>query len=88
MEKIHKEKETLDILLKENGNCEEKRLPRYLISGEESLKSLSLPDALCKLLDDYSKKFKVTKKEIVKIALIEFFRKYGREEEIDKILGG
>ena len=88
LEKLHEEKETLGIILEENGDFAAKRLPRYLISGEEELQSFKLPDALCKLMSDYCKEFRISKKEIIVIALVEFFRKYGRKMEIDEILGG
>lgn len=61
-------------------------LPRYKFKGAKANKTLGLPLSLQTLLEDYSTEFNVTQRDIIEIALAEFFKKYGYENQLNTIL--
>ncbi|MBB6176021.1 hypothetical protein HNQ82_000832 [Anoxybacillus tengchongensis] len=61
-------------------------LPRYKFKGAKANKTLGLPTSLQTLLNDFSKEFNVTQRDIIEVALAEFFRKYGYEEQLNSVL--
>lgn len=78
-----KKQERLFVLLEtENTGT----LPRYKFKGAKANKTLGLPTSLQILLNDFSKEFNVTQRDIIEIALAEFFKKYGYEEQLNHVL--
>lgn len=63
-------------------------LPRYNIKGKYGNKAMRMANALDDLTIVYSRERKIPQREIMEIALIEFFQKYGYAERIDDILCG
>lgn len=61
-------------------------LPRYKFKGAKANKTLGLPTSLQTLLMDFSKEFNVTQRDIIEVALAEFFKKYGYEEQLNSVL--
>ncbi|WP_240371383.1 hypothetical protein [Anoxybacteroides rupiense] len=61
-------------------------LPRYKFKGAKANKTLGLPTSLQTLLNDFSKEFNVTQRDIIEVALAEFFKKYGYEEQLNSVL--
>jgi hypothetical protein len=76
-------KEKLLALL-ETGS--EGTLPRYKFRGSKANKTLGFPTSLLTLLSDFSKEFNVTQRDIIEVALAEFFKKYGYEEQLNSVL--
>lgn len=61
-------------------------LPRYKFKGAKANKTLGIPTSVQTLLNDFSKEFNVTQRDIIEIALAEFFKKYGYEEQLNQVL--
>lgn len=61
-------------------------LPRYKFKGAKANKTLGLPTSLQTLLNDFSKDFNVTQRDIIEVALAEFFKKYGYEEQLNSVI--
>lgn len=61
-------------------------LPRYTFKGAKANKTLGLPTSLQALLSDFSKEFNVTQRDIIEVALAEFFQAYGYEEQLNSVL--
>lgn len=61
-------------------------LPRYKFKGSKANKTLGLPTSLQTLLNDFSKEYNVTQRDIIEVALAEFFMKYGYQEQLDSVL--
>lgn len=61
-------------------------LPRYKFRGAKANKTLALPTSLQTLLSDFSQEFNVTQRDIIEVALAEFFKKYGYEEQLNSVL--
>ncbi|MFD1031863.1 hypothetical protein [Metaplanococcus flavidus] len=60
-------------------------LPRYKFKGTKTNKTLGLTTTVQVLLNDYSKEFNVTQRDIVEVALADFFKQYGYEEQLNQI---
>jgi hypothetical protein len=67
---------------------EEGTLPRYKFRGAKASKTLGLPTTLQTLLEDYSNDYNVTQRAIIEIALADFFKRYGYEEQLNTVLMG
>ncbi|MEK3798623.1 hypothetical protein MHI18_10190 [Peribacillus sp. FSL H8-0477] len=78
-------KERLYELLEPDSNG---TLPRYKFKGAKANKTLGLPTSLQTLLNDFSKEFNVTQRDIIEVALAEFFKRYGYEEQLNSVLQG
>ena len=61
-------------------------LPRYKFRGGKVNKTLGLPTSLQSLLGDFSEEFNVTQRAVIEIALAEFFKKYGYEDQLNQAL--
>lgn len=61
-------------------------LPRYKFRGAKANKTLGFPTSLMTLLSDFSKEYNVKQRDIIEVALAEFFRKYGYEEQLNSVL--
>jgi hypothetical protein len=62
-------------------------LPNYIIPGRTFTKSIQITEQIDQLLKAFSEEKNIPQKNIVQIALIEFFQKYGYKHEIDAIFG-
>lgn len=74
----------LDLLTpgSENG-----KVPRYVVPGIGKTKTVQMMSNLEELVVDFSREKNISQREIFEVALIEFFRKYGYEYEVDSMLG-
>jgi len=61
-------------------------VPRYLVPGVIKNKSVSMSHLLDQLMTDYSLEKNIKQREIVEVALIEFFQKYGYVHEVKALL--
>lgn len=61
-------------------------LPRYKFKGSKANKTLGMPASITVLLHDYSKQYNVTQRDIMEVALADFFKRYGYEEQLNRIL--
>ncbi|WP_214730320.1 hypothetical protein [Exiguobacterium sp. s195] len=78
-------REKLEALL---GEAQDGTLPRYRFRGAKANKTLAFPTSLMTLLSDFSNEFNVTQRDVVEVALAEFFMKYGYAEQLDGALRG
>ena len=78
-------REKLEALL---GETQDGTLPRYRFRGAKANKTLAFPTSLVTLLSDFSNEFNVTQRDVVEVALAEFFMKYGYAEQLDGALRG
>ncbi len=61
-------------------------LPRYLVEGIRTTKTIQISHLLSEMVTDYSYTKNISQKEIFEIALIEFLKKYGYKKEIELVL--
>lgn len=80
LEMINKNKEKLAELL-----CTNSTLPRYSVGGITITKSLCMSHSLSQLVKEFSKEKNISQREIFEIAVIEFLKKYGYENEINAL---
>ena len=63
------------------------KVPRYAVPGVFVTKSVHMTNTLDTLVREYSKEKNISQRDIFAVALIEFFRRYGYEREIETLLG-
>ncbi|USG65360.1 hypothetical protein NDK47_25175 [Brevibacillus ruminantium] len=63
------------------------KVPRYAVPGIFVTKSVHMTNTLDSLVREYSKEKNISQRDIFAVALIEFFRRYGYEREIETLLG-
>ena len=63
------------------------KVPRYMVPGVLVTKSVHMPNTLDNLVREYSREKNISQRDIFQVALIDFFRRYGYEREIDTLLG-
>ncbi len=63
------------------------KVPRYAVPGIFVTKSVHMANTLDQLVREYSKEKNISQRDIFTVALIEFFRRYGYEREIETLLG-
>ncbi|WP_126428799.1 hypothetical protein [Brevibacillus marinus] len=63
------------------------KVPRYIVPGIATVKSVHMMNTLRDLVVEYSREKNISQREIFEVALIEFFRKYGYEREVETLLG-
>lgn len=61
-------------------------LPNYLISGDVNTKTIYMSTDLSRLMKSYSDEKNISQRQIVESALIEFFKNYGYNKEIEYLL--
>lgn len=61
-------------------------LPRYAIPGKAGSQTIYFSDALIRLMKEYCDSKNVKQRDVLEIALTEFFRRYGFQREVDKLL--
>lgn len=84
LEMIKEHKYRLKELLEDRPEVGE--LPRYIIPGRKINKAIYMSMELESLVVSYSKEKNVKQTEILEVALVEFFLKYGYEAEIKALL--
>ncbi|AKA70864.1 hypothetical protein [Clostridium scatologenes] len=62
-------------------------IPRYALPGVFVTKSVHMVSPLDMMVRDFSREKNVSQRDIFAAALIEFFRKYGYEREVEQMLG-
>lgn len=62
-------------------------VPRYIVPGIAMTKTVHMMNTLVQLVSDFSNEKNITQREIFEVALIEFFKKYGYENEMERLLG-
>jgi integrase/recombinase XerD len=72
----------LDIL----NSSKTKTIPKYVLPKTFITRSIHIVEPLDKMIIDFSKENNISEKEIFTIALIEFFREYGYEKEIERLI--
>lgn len=83
LELLYDSKDKLsEILLDKNTSI----IPSYAVPGVSKNKSIYMSDLLGRLLEDFSQTKNVSQKEIVQVALVEYFKKYGYKEEVRLLL--
>lgn len=66
---------------------ESAQIPRYGVPGVFVTKSVHMTNTLDQLVREYSKEKNISQRDIFAVALIEFFKRYGYEREINTLLG-
>ncbi|UYO63641.1 hypothetical protein LNN31_04200 [Acetobacterium wieringae] len=61
-------------------------IPRYAIPGTPKTQSLYMSDLLSRILKEFSESQNLKQREVVEGALIEYFKRYGYQREVDKLL--
>lgn len=61
-------------------------IPSYAVPGVSKNKSIYMSDLLGRLLEDFADTKNLRQKEIVETALIEYFKKYGYDDEVKLLL--
>lgn len=82
LEMIDRNKEKLAQLL---GINDEGTIPRYVVGGITITKSLCMSHSLSELVKEFSKEKNISQKEIFEVAIIEFLKKYGYQNEIEAL---
>lgn len=73
----------LDLIVPNNDT---RQMPRYVVPGIAKTKTVQMLSTLDQLCIDYSNEFSISQRAIFEVAIIEFFRKYGYKQEIDRLL--
>ena len=87
-------KQILDILLKNQDRLidllmpqvETGKIPRYVIGGTFVTKSVHMSSNLDNMIRDFSVQKGISQREIFEVALIEFFKRYGYEAEVQLLI--
>jgi len=87
LEILARNKEKLTKILVEDGAVESASIPRYIIPGVYTTKSVHMVSKLDNMIKDFSKEKNISQREIFEVALIQFFMKYGYEREVRELLG-
>lgn len=61
-------------------------MPRYQVKGMYGTKAMRMANVLDEMTRRFSKERNISQREIIEVALIEFFQKYGKRNEIDVCL--
>jgi hypothetical protein len=73
--------------VQEQINIEEAQsIPRYKVKGQYTTKGMRMAIAIDELTRRYSLERNISQREILEVALIEFFKRYGYRDEIDNYL--
>lgn len=82
-----KEQDLREMLGEKPGRPADGSFPRYGIPGRSVTKSVYMSNQLDELIRMFSEEKGIHQREIFEIALVDFFRKYGFEREIQSIMG-
>ena len=84
LEMLEKNKEKLLELMVPTGPSD--TIPRYIIPGRTSGKTIQMSDRLQDLAVEFCNQRNIKQRELFEVALIEFFKRYGYEYEIESLL--
>ncbi|GED34940.1 hypothetical protein P9761_24470 [Brevibacillus centrosporus] len=85
LEMLERNKDKLiDLLV---PTAEDGKVPRYTIPGIFVTKSVHMTNTLDQLVRDYSKEKNISQRDIFTVALLDFFRRYGYEREVETLVG-
>jgi len=82
LEIINKNKDKLVEMLAINDNS---TIPRYVVGGVTITKSLCMSHSLSELVKEFSAEKNISQREIFEVAIIEFLKKYGYEDEVNAL---
>lgn len=71
------------LLMPQSGGA----LPRYAVPGKSVTQSIYMSEALTRLMKEYCESRNLKQRDVIDVALIEFFKRYGYQREADKLLG-
>lgn len=74
-----------EIVVQQNID-EPQKVPRYKVVGQYTTKGMRMAIAIDELTRRFSSERNLSQREILEVALIEFFKKYGYSSEIDRCL--
>ncbi|MCY6959350.1 hypothetical protein [Clostridium brassicae] len=81
-EMIERNKDKIaEILSINNGGT----IPRYVVGGITITKSLCMSHNLAELIKEFSNEKNISQREIFEVAIIEFLKKYGYENEVNAL---
>ena len=61
-------------------------IPRYTVPGTPKTQSLYMSDLLARVLKEFSESKNLKQREVVEGALIEYFKRYGYQREMNKLI--
>jgi len=64
------------------GKEKKGEIPRYIVPGDVKTKSIKIVSTLEHLMNDFCEVANLTQKEMLEVAIIEFLKKYGYEDEV------
>jgi hypothetical protein len=76
------QEEIKGVLDKNISKPESNEMPRYFVKGMYCCKAMRMANAINELVCNYSEERNITQREIVEVALIEFFSKYGYKDKV------
>ena len=84
LQKLAAKEEELDRLLAEGSK--DGQVPKYAVPGASMTKSTYMSQRLAQLLEEFSDVKNVSQREIVEAALVEYFKSYGFDQEVQSLL--
>jgi hypothetical protein len=84
LEMLDKNKEKLLEMMMPRGLGDS--IPRYIVPGRPSGKTIQMSERLQDMAVEYCNQKNIKQRELFEVALIEFFKKYGYEYEIESLL--
>ncbi|SFM15908.1 hypothetical protein [Salibacterium qingdaonense] len=81
---LEKHKERLLDLVVPGG--ETAKLPRYVLPGVATTKTIQMVTSLKDVVEAYSQENNITQREMFEVALIEFFERYGYQHQVENLL--
>ncbi|KAF5090574.1 hypothetical protein DSECCO2_16400 [anaerobic digester metagenome] len=61
-------------------------VPRYAVPGKCSTQSVYMSELMGRLMREYAESKNLKQRDVVEVALIEYFKRYGYQREVDKLL--
>jgi hypothetical protein len=61
-------------------------IPRFVVPGVAKTKTVHMMNTLEQLVVDFSREKNISQRELFEVALLEFFKKYGYEQEVERLL--
>lgn len=84
LEMLEKHKERLlDVIV---PTSQTGTIPRFSVSGVGKTKTVQMINTLEQMVVDFSREKNISQRELFEVALIEFFRRYGYEQEVVRLL--
>ena len=61
-------------------------IPRFVVPGVAKTKTVQMMNTLEQLVVDFSREKNISQRDLFEVALLEFFKKYGYEQEVERLL--